>query len=179
MRKAAHEGLNKGVVKRFQPTQFAEGVLLAASMLAQPKNWDAHLRRAAASAIMTMVYDKPPIRSEHDPAVTKVNDFVARLTRAAMPGAHLVEFFPWMRHIPSRFACADMGIWLLLIPNWNRFAPWKKQAEESFETDSAMFKELFNDIHNRKVCVVWVCLWAHWGTVSLTICRTKAMNDRV
>lgn len=101
MRKAAHEGLNKGVVHKYHHTQHVEALLLARATLALPNDWDAHLRRASASAIMSMVYNVPPITKHGDPAVTNINDFVARLTRAAYPGAYLVEFFPWMRHLPS------------------------------------------------------------------------------
>jgi hypothetical protein len=52
---------------------------------------------------MTVTYDTPPIVVELDPTVKAVNDFVARMTQAALPGAHLVEFFPWMMYIPSRY----------------------------------------------------------------------------
>ena len=102
MRKAAHEGLNKGVVKVFHETQTKEALLLAAGGLAEPAQWDKHLRRAAASMVLSVVYDQPTIKSEQDRNVKLINDFVQRLTRAAYPGAHLVEFFPWMLYIPSR-----------------------------------------------------------------------------
>ena len=102
MRKAAHEGLNKGVVRDFYETQTKEAILLAAGGLADSTQWDKHLRRAAASMVLSVVYDKPTIQSEQDQNVTLINDFVQRLTRAAYPGAHFVEFFPWMRYIPSR-----------------------------------------------------------------------------
>ena len=110
LRKAAHEGLNKGVVHRFHPTQHIEGVLLACGLLAEPDNWDGHLHRTAASAIMSIVYDEPPIISGNHQSVKFINDFVARLTRAALPGAHFVEFFPWMMYIPKRRA----------VSPWNR-----------------------------------------------------------
>jgi hypothetical protein len=64
MRKAAHEGLNKGVVKDFYETQTKEAILLAAGGLADPSQWDKHLRRAAASMVLSVVYDKPTIQSE-------------------------------------------------------------------------------------------------------------------
>ena len=102
MRKAAHEGLNKGVVKDFYETQTKEALILAAAGLDAPAQWDNHLRRAAASMVLSVVYDKPTIKSEQDQNVKLINDFVQRLTRAAYPGAHFVEFFPWMRYIPSR-----------------------------------------------------------------------------
>ncbi|KAI0279216.1 cytochrome P450 [Russula aff. rugulosa BPL654] len=124
MRKAAHEGLNKGLVKDFYETQTKEALLLAAGGLAEPAQWDKHLRRAAASMVLSVVYDKPTIKSEQDLNVKLINDFVQRLTRAAYPGAHLVEFFPWML-----------------------FAKWKRDAENWYKQDSAMFEELFNSVH--------------------------------
>ena len=104
MRKAAHEGLNKGLVKDFFGTQTKEALILASDGLNNPAEWDKHLRRAAASMVLSVVYDQPTIKPGQDHNVRLINDFVQRLTRAAYPGAHLVEFFPWMRYIPSRCA---------------------------------------------------------------------------
>jgi hypothetical protein len=102
MRKASHESLSKSIVESFKSPQLNEAILLTSGLLAQPATWDKHFRRTAASMVMSVIYDTPPITSELDSSVKAVNDFVARLTRAALPGAHFVEFFPWMMHIPSR-----------------------------------------------------------------------------
>ncbi|KAI0254607.1 cytochrome P450 [Lactifluus subvellereus] len=131
MRKAAHEGLSKSVVESFKAPQLIEAILLTNGLLAQPATWDSHIRRTAASMVMSVTYDTPPIVSELDSSVRDVNDFVARLTRAALPGAHLVEFFPWMMYIPSRFA------------------KWKRDAEYWYERDSVMFENLFNGVHKK------------------------------
>ncbi|KAI9465400.1 cytochrome P450 [Lactarius psammicola] len=133
MRKAAHEGLNKGVVKDFHGTQTKEALILASDGLNSPTEWDKHLRRAAASMVLSVVYDQPTIKPGQDHNVRLINDFVQRLTRAAYPGAHLVEFFPWMRYIPSRFAT------------------WKRNAEAWYKQDSAMFEGLFNSVHVNSV----------------------------
>ena len=103
MRRDAHEGLSKSVVESFKTPQFNEAVLLASGLLAHPATMDNHLRRAAASIIMSVTYHSPPIVSELDSGLKDVNDFVARLARAALPGSHFVEFFRWMRYIPSRW----------------------------------------------------------------------------
>jgi len=102
MRKAANEGFSKGSVKRFYEKQTAEAVLLACDCLGKPAQWDQHFRRAAASMILSVVYGHAPITSEQDHNVVAINDFATRLTRAAYPGAYLVEFLPWMRYFPSR-----------------------------------------------------------------------------
>ncbi|KAG7451645.1 cytochrome P450 [Guyanagaster necrorhizus] len=125
MRKAAHEGLNKAIVNQYHPIQITEAVLLTADLLAEPGRWVSHVRRTAASSIMSIVYNRPPT-SEQDPSIKKINDFTTRLTRAAMPGAHLVESFPWMLRIPSKYA------------------KWKRDAEGWYAKDSSMFESLFN-----------------------------------
>ena len=103
MRRAAHEGLAKSVVETFKRPQFNEAVLLASALLAQSAMMDSHLRRVAASTIMSVTYDVPPITSELDPGVKAIKDFAERTAQAALPGSHLVEFFPWTRYIPSRW----------------------------------------------------------------------------
>ena len=101
MRKAADEGFTKGSVKRYHEKQMTEAVILGCDWLFEPAKWDGHLRRAATSTMLSVVYGFPPIKSEQDHTVELINNLAQRLTRAALPGAHLVEFFPWMRHIPS------------------------------------------------------------------------------
>jgi len=133
MRKAAHEGLSRTIVESFKTPQLNEAILLSIGLLAEPATWDNHLRRTAASMVMSVTYDTPPIVSERDSSVKAVNDFVARLTRAALPGAHFVEFLPWMMHIPSRFA------------------KWKRDAEYWYERDSVMFENLFNSVNEKLV----------------------------
>ncbi|KAH9002678.1 cytochrome P450 [Lactarius hatsudake] len=133
MRKAAHEGLNKGVVKDFHTIQTKEALILASDGLKEPTEWFKHLHRASASMILSIVYDQPTIKPGQDYDVKPINDFVQRLTLAAYPGAHFVEFFPWMQYIPSRFAA------------------WKRNAEYWYRQDSAMFEGLFNSVHVNSV----------------------------
>jgi hypothetical protein len=101
MRKAANEGFSKSSVKRFYDRQMTEAILLASDCLAKPAQRDQHFRRTATSMILSVVYGYPAITSE-DRNAEFIDDFAGRLARAGSPGAHLVEFFTWMRHIPSR-----------------------------------------------------------------------------
>jgi hypothetical protein len=153
MRKAAHEGLTKSAVESFKRPQFKEAVLLASGLLAQPATMDNHLRRAGTSMIMSVTYDVPPIVSELDPGMKAINDFAARVTRAALPGSHFVEFFPWMRYIPSRWgvSCDNEPI-LNPIPSCSRLAQWKRDAEYWYQKDSATFEKLFNGVREKQVC---------------------------
>lgn len=83
--------------------------------------------------IVSLVYDKPPVTDSNDPTVSDINNFVARLVHAALPGAHFVEFFTWMKYLPS----------------WS--ARWKREAEAWHRKDSKMFEGLYQDVKARQV----------------------------
>ena len=107
MRKSVHDGLRAGTSQGFGPVQYREGILLTMNMLTKPSDWYYHCQSAVASTIMTVIYGKPPVNTNKDASnasIERFHDFIHGLTRAAMPGANLVEIFPWMRHIPPRFA---------------------------------------------------------------------------
>ena len=100
LRKAANVGFVKESVKRYYEKQITEAVLLASDSLTNPAQWDQNVTRSAASMILSVVYGHPPMTTEKNHIVDLIMDVASRLTRAAYPGAHLVEIFHWMRYIP-------------------------------------------------------------------------------
>jgi len=124
MRKVADEVLSKGSVKEFYETQTTEAIVLASDWLDTPAKWDRHLYRAAASTMLSVLYGYRTVTSERDHTIELINDFGKRIFRASSLGAHLVELFPWMRHVPSSLA------------------KWKRDAETWYKQDSAMFDGL-------------------------------------
>jgi hypothetical protein len=84
-----------------------------------------------------MVYDALPIKDHEDPLINRINDLVQRLIKAAYPGEHVVEFFPWMQNLP-RF-----------------LTPWKPWAEEWHRKDSEMFLKYYREVRDRVVCFVY------------------------
>ena len=42
-------------------------------------------------------------KSKQDHNVEAIYDFSERLLKAVVPGAHPIQIFPWLRHIPSRW----------------------------------------------------------------------------
>ena len=83
--------------------------------------------------MLSVIYDLPTVSSPNDPTVTKVNAFMERLSHYIIPGKYLVEFFTWMKYIPSSIA------------------KWKKGAEEEYAEYSRMFIGMFRDVENRIV----------------------------
>ena len=102
MRKVANEKFSTGCVKEFYETQIKEAVIQACDLLAEPSQWNRNFRRTAASVSLSVIYGYPPLTSDEDHVVQVINNFTACLFYAVNMGAHLVEFFPWLRHLPSR-----------------------------------------------------------------------------
>lgn len=124
MRKASHEHLaTRATASSYNPSQYAEAILVSLGIVQEPSEWEAHIKRASASFTMKLMYgsdsestgdgkrmENVGMESATDERVEKINDFVGRLTSALLPGAFLVEFFPWMMYFPSWFVCSPMTI---------------------------------------------------------------------
>ncbi len=111
MRRAANEALTKRAIQNYHSIQMKEATILTSSLLmpstdrSQDTNQDRHLKRIAASTIMSIVYDYTTIMSEHDHAVEGIEKFIDRVSHAAAMGSYFVDIFPWMKHIPERYSC--------------------------------------------------------------------------
>ena len=101
MRRAAHEALTKVAVQRYYPIQTKEATILVSALLANPENREQHIKRTAASSIMSITYDYPTLTSVEDESVQELDRSI-RFTAQAATGTFLVEFFPWMIYIPQR-----------------------------------------------------------------------------
>ena len=101
-RRAAHEMFTKEAVRTYHPVLCKEAIYLASAILENVDILDEQFKRTSASAMMSILYNYPTIEKEHDNTLAEIHAFVSRVTTASAPGAHLVEFFPWMIHIPER-----------------------------------------------------------------------------
>ncbi|KAI9450251.1 cytochrome P450 [Russula earlei] len=130
MRRAAHEALTKRAVQSYHPIQTKEATILVSSllMLSTRLNPDKQFQRLAASTVMSILYDYPTIMSEHDHTLEKIEEYILRLSHAAMPKSYFVNIFHWMIHIPARFA------------------KWKREARRQFNEDYTMFKGLLDRV---------------------------------
>ena len=104
MRRAAHEALTKRTVQNYHPIQTKEATILVSSLLrpATDLKRDRHFKRAAASTIMSIIYDHPTIMSENDHVLEKIEEYTRRVSHAVVMGSYFVDIFPWMKHIPER-----------------------------------------------------------------------------
>jgi len=89
--------------------------------------------RAAASTMLSVSYDLSTILSTNDPIVVTINKFTEVIHHYAIRGNYLVEFFPWMKHIPSSLA------------------KWKQEAEKGYVHYTELFEGMFREVENRIV----------------------------
>jgi hypothetical protein len=101
MRRASHEALTKVAVQRYHPVQIKEATILVSALLVDPENREEHIQRTTASTIMSILYDYPTLASGKDKTVQEIDKDFQFTSRAAVRTA-LVEFFPWMIHVPER-----------------------------------------------------------------------------
>lgn len=101
-RRAGHEMLTKVAVRDYHPIFRKEAVLLASAFLKNPNTLEKQILRSSASATMSMLYDYPTIEDEHDETLTRIHEFLDRMSATAAPGAHLADLFHWMIYIPER-----------------------------------------------------------------------------
>ena len=101
-RRVAVEGFSKSVVPNFYPVQGREALKLGLSLIRSPSAPEQHFQRHASSIMLSINYHFPPVESEDDPVVVGVAKHVERVVHEMEPGARLVEFFTWMKYIPSR-----------------------------------------------------------------------------
>ncbi|KAH9073438.1 cytochrome P450 [Lactarius deliciosus] len=106
-RRATHQCLSKTAVLSYHNMLREEAALLTSASLADP------------------CY--PTLENEEDETVKEIYAFIERISMAAAPGAYLVDLFPWMLHIPERFA------------------RWKYEGIRDF----ARYNTLFESLHKR------------------------------
>ncbi|KAH9022271.1 cytochrome P450 [Lactarius pseudohatsudake] len=127
-RRPAVEGFSKSVVPDFYPIQSREAIMLALALMNSTHSVKKHVQRHAWSIILSINYRLPPVESNDDPVIVGIVDHVQRVGHELEPGARLVELFPWMRYIPSRFA------------------KWKRYTQYWFIQDSLRHERLLNKV---------------------------------
>ncbi|KAH9053934.1 cytochrome P450 [Lactarius vividus] len=125
-RRVTAEGFSKSAVQQFHPIQNREAIMLALALIKSPPTLANHFHRHAWSIMLSVDYHLPPVESKDDPS--EIEGHVRRFLHEIHPGTRLVEYFPWLRYVP------------------NRFAKWKRNSQYWFVQDSHMFQRLLGKV---------------------------------
>ncbi|KAJ7170774.1 cytochrome P450 [Mycena crocata] len=124
MRRASHEGFNLRASEKYQPEQYREAAMNVLDLINEPELWVDHFKQTTATCILSAVYAWPRIGSKHMPVINRIHAHTARIAGAVVPGAFLVEIFPWMKRFPT---------WM---------AKWKRDGLAWHEKETEMFEKL-------------------------------------
>ncbi|KAH9047995.1 cytochrome P450 [Lactarius deliciosus] len=126
-RRPTVDGFSKTAVQHFHPIQSREAIMLALALMKNPPSLK-QFQRHAWSSLLSINYDHPPVESEDDPVVASIAGHILRIMHEVHPGMRLVEFFTWMKYIPS---C---------------FSKWKRDAQHWFIQDSLRNEHLLSEV---------------------------------
>ncbi|EEB94025.1 hypothetical protein MPER_07240, partial [Moniliophthora perniciosa FA553] len=68
----------------------------------EPERFAHHLNRFSAAAILRVSYGQT-IKTDDDPFLEMAEDVSRAVNNAGPPGNTIVDFFPWLSHLPSWF----------------------------------------------------------------------------
>ncbi|KAI0810998.1 cytochrome P450 [Irpex lacteus] len=134
MRRAAHEGFNIRAVEKYQSIQHDTVVIAMLRTLTNPITWETNLATITASAIASTVYGWPPLEAE-SPLVPQLGRFFIDIGSATLPGVHMVDCIPIMKHIPS------------FLAGWKRKGrAWHNKVNSFFERHRDDVKRKVDDL---------------------------------
>ncbi|PPQ78647.1 hypothetical protein CVT25_010542 [Psilocybe cyanescens] len=131
MRRGGHQFLNKTATTQYYQLQELEALILSEHLLKDSTNWQQEVFRSSISMLRSTVYDVPPTVSVHDPVIESFNKFDSLVMEATVPGNYLVEFFGYMKFLPSVLA------------------PWKAKMTKGFKEASVFFERLCEDVEKQ------------------------------
>ncbi|KAI0028825.1 cytochrome P450 [Vararia minispora EC-137] len=136
MRRAVHEAFRPSAAGNYYAIEGEEAARLALALAnnkeaATAGSFSPLFVHFAASIILAITYDRPVRNAEDAELVKTVKRMTLFLTKAAAPGSHLVDLFPWMLAIPDRFA------------------KWKRDAFAWHERASQFWSGLIEEVKTR------------------------------
>ncbi|KAJ6588699.1 cytochrome P450 [Mycena capillaripes] len=101
LRKALHAQLRPIVTTEYQPIQQINAQHHILDLLKDPANHMGHAQGYATSVILSLTYGKPARTVFDDPIIREVNGSQSRLGAALVPGAYMVDAYPFLRYVPG------------------------------------------------------------------------------
>ncbi|KAI0369339.1 CyP450 monooxygenase [Pilatotrama ljubarskyi] len=101
-------------VSKFRPVQQREARRFLRRLLEDQSDLDASIKLSLSATILSAIHGLP-LEDVTDDYVRILNEAEDGIGEAFTPGAFLVEFFPWLRHVPAWFPGAG---WQKKVVEW-------------------------------------------------------------
>ncbi|KAH7912492.1 cytochrome P450 [Hygrophoropsis aurantiaca] len=129
-RKVLHSGFHARRSDTYRDIQSLESKISLQEILNQPKKWEQHLQRYAASVVTSVSYGRR-VNSIDEWIVKENMEAMDYLTSVNIPGKYIVESWPWLLNLP-------------------RFLQWfRAEPEERQKRDIKLYTHLLDDVKSR------------------------------
>ncbi|GLB41499.1 putative cytochrome p450 [Lyophyllum shimeji] len=129
-RKVLHSGFHARQAETYKEIQSLESKVALQQILNDPRRYEKHLQRYAASVVTSVTYGRR-VDSVDEWIVKENMDAMDYLTSANIPGKYLVESWPWLLKLPRAL-------------QW-----FRREPEERRKRDINFLMHLFNDVKTR------------------------------
>ncbi|KAF4610084.1 hypothetical protein D9613_010449 [Agrocybe pediades] len=99
-RRMFHREFQQSAATAYHPIQAEEAHALLRNLLQNPENWESYLRHNAAAIIMSVTYGLK-VAPTDDMYVSLAEKALEGVGMAASPSGFLVDFFPFLKHVPD------------------------------------------------------------------------------
>lgn len=109
----------------------SEAARLVYDLVAEPTKYDYLFEQYSSVVMLRLLYGKIVPKSEESEHVDRIMTIVHTLERTGAPGAYIVDFLPFLKHLPTFLA------------------PFKKEASDLHNYEFSYFSSLLNEARKR------------------------------
>ncbi|CDO75710.1 hypothetical protein BN946_scf184493.g8 [Trametes cinnabarina] len=130
-RRVFHQYFHPNATTSYRPREIKVARELLRRLLETPDDFMIHLRHMAGSLILGVAYGID-VQPKNDPYIATAETALHAMSKAGNAGAYLVDYMPFLKHIPS----------------WFPGASFKRQAAEWRKATTAMVEVPFKAVRN-------------------------------
>lgn len=123
-RRIFHHHFHLEVSKNYRELQIRSNFAFLRALLENPRDFMNHIRTLPARNILSCTYGIDVVE-EHDPWVKLADNAIETISAAGLPGSHVVDWLPFVKHIPAWFPGATFRRNAL---NWQQFPASMRSA---------------------------------------------------
>lgn len=144
-RKFTQSMLSTSNIQQSIPKQTTEARQMVVDLFKQPDEYTYWLERAGVMVSIQQIYglgeERGSAEKEH---VHGICGFMENIERVAIPGAYLVEFIPWLLHLPTWLAPFKREAKHLVKQHWDYLAPLMQRQMDKYTTKQPEQPESFS-----------------------------------
>lgn len=134
-RKLAAAQLSSTSLDGWGGMQTVEAARLVDDLIKDPDRYGYFFERYSSVTMLQIIYGKRVSRSEEEGHVNKIMTIVRTLERTGAPGAYLVDFLPFLRHLPKFLATFKREAEQLHAFEYSYFHSLMAEARERYNTE--------------------------------------------